>query len=190
MEGSAPTRFPHVEKWLKKIYSNGMKVLEAGCGGGPYRSLFAREGYVGFDLPSSWYESLHPPSLFASADALPFQTNTFDLIFSVSAFDYFPQPLVALEEMRRCSRPSGQVWIFTYDESTLRGIHARAADLPESPSIANHHVFTKNDLRKYAEAARLQIDQMPETPYRSGIQRLKRVVRPSTARVFRLTPEL
>ena len=53
--------------------------------------------------------------LRANASALPFPDHTFDLVVSASAFHYFDQPKVSLEEMRRVVIPEAQ-WLFSIGE--------------------------------------------------------------------------
>lgn len=188
MPEGVPARFPHVERWLQQMCEPATKVLEAGCGGGQYRNLFTGDQYVGFDVPETWYAPISAPSVFASADALPFRSACFDLIFSVSAFDYFPRPVRVLQEMRRCLRSEGQILIFTYNTATLREIHANVEQLFGSRAVADHHVFTRQDLDQFARESGLTLDQLPDAPQAGWKHRLKRLVRPTTIQIFRLMP--
>ena len=55
-----------------------------------------------------------PPNvhfLAASAQALPYSTGAFDAVICTAAFHHFPEPAVALAEVRRILRPGGRLII-------------------------------------------------------------------------------
>ena len=189
MTPSAPAIFPHVVAWLEDAVARHRpkRVLEAGCGGGQYRRFFDPGSYVGFDVPETWYEEVASPDVFASSDALPFKDSQFDVIFSVSAFDYFPNPQETLKEMRRCMRSTGRVMIFTYDEQTLKDIHERTKAVSSTRAVDHHHVFDRELLGGYAASAGLSLTELPLEPRQSLVRKFKRRLRPTNLRVFELS---
>jgi ubiquinone/menaquinone biosynthesis C-methylase UbiE len=46
-----------------------------------------------------------------SASALPYQDTTFDKVFSVNSFQFWPEPLATLAEIRRTMKPNGLIAI-------------------------------------------------------------------------------
>jgi demethylmenaquinone methyltransferase/2-methoxy-6-polyprenyl-1,4-benzoquinol methylase len=96
-------------------------VLDVGCGTG-----FATEGLLehtehvyGLDQSAHQLEKAYAkfgkrgPVQFHRGDAerLPFKDDTFDVVWSSGSIEYWPNPVDALEECRRITRPGGQVLI-------------------------------------------------------------------------------
>jgi SAM-dependent methyltransferase len=188
MMSSAPAVYPHVVAWLnEELARTGARdVLELGAGGAQYGPHLRNTRYHAFDVPASWYERHHPLSAYASADALPVRDAAADLVFCVSAFDYFPDPGRCLKEVRRCLRPHGRLLVFTYDPATLRRIHDECLALGDHPATRHHHVFDEHVLRALATPAGFDIERLALTPHPSVAQRLRRLVRPTGLRVYRL----
>ena len=97
------------------------RVLDVGCGTG-----FATEGLLertenvhGLDqsvhqMEKAWAKlGKHDPVQFARGDAerLPYQTDSFDVLWSSGSIEYWPNPVMALREFRRVVKPGGQVLI-------------------------------------------------------------------------------
>jgi demethylmenaquinone methyltransferase/2-methoxy-6-polyprenyl-1,4-benzoquinol methylase len=102
------------------------QVLDIGCGSGKAvyeiaKRLEQRSGAIacGCDLSTGMLqkglyenaESSNACFISASAQALPFRENSFDVVLSTIAFHHFPSPLTALEEFRRVLCGGGRVLI-------------------------------------------------------------------------------
>jgi SAM-dependent methyltransferase len=74
------------------------------CGGGDRRFGYGRI----FNLE---YIDLRLPDLFADGLALPFATDTFDLILSQAVLEHVPDPRLAADEMVRVLRPGGVIYV-------------------------------------------------------------------------------
>jgi demethylmenaquinone methyltransferase/2-methoxy-6-polyprenyl-1,4-benzoquinol methylase len=108
------------------------RVLDIGCGTG-----FATEGLLervdtvyGLDQSPHQLEKAYEkfgkrdgPVNFHLGDAerLPFHDDTFDVVWSSGSIEYWPNPVDALQECRRITRPGGQVLIVgpNYPNSTV-----------------------------------------------------------------------
>lgn len=116
--------FKQLSEVRKKIVSelrlkNGSTVLEVGVGiGGSIQCLPPNVAIYGVDycpkvLRYCQKALAHAPQkpmlLHAAADGLPFASNSFDSVFHVGAFNYFPDQSKALREMLRVTKVGGRV---------------------------------------------------------------------------------
>jgi demethylmenaquinone methyltransferase/2-methoxy-6-polyprenyl-1,4-benzoquinol methylase len=113
------------------------RVLDVGCGTG-----FATEGLLeetervhALDQSAHQLEKAYGkfgkrgPVRFYRGDAerLPFQSDSFDVVWSSGSIEYWPNPVAALRELRRVGKPGGQVLVVGPD-SPNRTIFQKAAD--------------------------------------------------------------
>ncbi|MBD2430843.1 MULTISPECIES: class I SAM-dependent methyltransferase [Fischerella] len=101
-------------------------VLDVACGTGEFERLLLSEHstqhIVGIDISEKMLAiakqkcSPYPQVEFytATAKALPFASNSFDVIVSANSFHYFDEPAAALTEMRRVLKPEGKVIILDW----------------------------------------------------------------------------
>jgi ubiquinone/menaquinone biosynthesis C-methylase UbiE len=71
--------------------------------------------------------SLDVSFLLADAEALPFPDRSFDTVVSSPSTCTFPNPVVALQEMARVSKPSGRILLLEHGRSN-RALLARFQD--------------------------------------------------------------
>lgn len=98
----------------------GLTALDIGCGTGNYSILLAQKGLkvTGIDISSRMLakaktkaaeENLDINFIRASAEKLLFADNYFDIVLSVSAFEFFPNLQPALLEAHRVLKPGGRL---------------------------------------------------------------------------------
>ena len=121
-------------------------VLEAGCGVGAQTILLAGNSpqaqFVSVDIsPESLAraqervsEAGYPNVTFRQADicSLKFPAETFDHVFVCFTLEHIPDPLVALDNLRKVLRPGGTITV-------IEGDHGSAIFYPDTP--AAHHVI-------------------------------------------------
>jgi len=92
------------QRWISSIKGNNLRILDIGGRYQPYRSLFGnRVGkYVAFDILKT-----ELVDVIGSGEALPFASNTFDVIVATQVFDYFAQPRRAAEGIYDALKPGG-----------------------------------------------------------------------------------
>ena len=121
---------PHISEIIAFDRWRGRAILEAGCGIGTDGARFAAAGadYTGLDFsPAAFalakrrFELEQLPGRFVagSATALPFEDNTFDLVFSHGVIHHLPDTDVAVREFHRVLKPGGTVVAMVYHRHSL-----------------------------------------------------------------------
>jgi len=141
--------------------SQGLQVLDVGCGAGSWHARLASAGatIVGVDLmPGMLREAsladqwLRPSPILVQADAqaLPFEAATFDRVLCASVLYHVPNCEQSLREIRRVLRPGARAVISTNGAYAmqriyeLHGIAARQLGYQPLPITAGH--FSMDDL--------------------------------------------
>ncbi|MFT4104011.1 MAG: class I SAM-dependent methyltransferase, partial [Burkholderiaceae bacterium] len=101
----------------------GMRYLDAGCGAGMAACLASDAGAVvtGLDASPALIEVARqrlPAGTFevGELEELPFDDDRFDVVTGFNSFQYAGNPIVALREARRVTRPGGRVLVMTWGE--------------------------------------------------------------------------
>jgi demethylmenaquinone methyltransferase/2-methoxy-6-polyprenyl-1,4-benzoquinol methylase len=115
----------------------GDRVLDVGCGTG-----FATEGILErtddvHGLDQSVHQMRKAFRKFGrrdrvrfyrgDAERLPFRDDSFDVVWSSGSIEYWPNPVAALREFRRVTRPGGTVLVVGPDDPKT-GVMQRVAD--------------------------------------------------------------
>jgi len=105
---------------------DNQKLLEIGCGRGDFLNEFRKKNLevYGVDL-SNYSQSFFPEINFKKVDltkdALPFEDNFFDVIYSKSLIEHFYYPDTLFQEAYRVLKPGGKIitltpeWQFNYN---------------------------------------------------------------------------
>ena len=108
------------EKWLvfSMLRSRGGKALDLGCGTGNYTLELKRRGFdvIGLDASEGMLEIARSKGLECvkgDAYSLPFPDESFNLVLSVTMFEFIHEPEKVLREIHRVLKPGGEVLIGT-----------------------------------------------------------------------------
>jgi ubiquinone/menaquinone biosynthesis C-methylase UbiE len=98
--------------------SRGGRALDLGCGTGNYTLELKRRGFdvIGLDASEGMLKVARAKGLHCiegDAYSLPFADGSFDLVLSVTMFEFIREPERVLEEVHRVLRPGGEVVIGT-----------------------------------------------------------------------------
>ena len=110
----------------------GKRVLDAGCGGGRFVAVLAREGVqvVGVDLDFVGLQQSRDhlrrgaAAHFVQGDLfqLPFRPACFDFIYSLGVLHHTPDPPAAFAALIALLKPGGEIAIWTYPKSEITPI--------------------------------------------------------------------
>jgi SAM-dependent methyltransferase len=105
----------------------GLRVLDAGCGGGRYALLAAQHGarVVGVDLSDAVEKAAELCAGFPEVDivqadllSLPLAEAMFDLVFSIGVLHHSPDPRRAFAQVAARVRPGGRLAVWLYRRNT------------------------------------------------------------------------
>jgi len=131
----------------------GQAVLDLGCGPRDQAAVFTHLGckYVGLD-----YEN-PAADILADAHAIPFRSQTFDVVFSYAVLQHLHNPQVAIAEVDRVLKPGGmycgtvsqgQQFIASYFHMTPWGVLSLMNDTGLVPQQLWHSYDTLRALAK------------------------------------------
>lgn len=120
---------PVTEVDLAEIESK--KVLEVGCGAGAHSALFKRHGgkVVALDITMERAISAQHKlklvrqgygcAIQGDAESLPFEDDTFDIVYSFGVLHHTENTEKAVDELYRVLKPEGQVVVMLYAKSSF-----------------------------------------------------------------------
>jgi SAM-dependent methyltransferase len=140
------------------------QLLDVGCGAGMALGLAADLGaeVSGMDASAALLEVARgrlPGARLEHGDleVLPFEDNSFDIVTGFNSFQFAADPVAALQEARRVTRPGGKVFIMTWGEPGSMEVTALVAALkpllPPMPANASGP-FALSEPGKLEELAR------------------------------------
>jgi ubiquinone/menaquinone biosynthesis C-methylase UbiE len=98
------SKIPIILDWIP---SDVKTILDVGCGNGIITNILAEKYDVtGTDFSASALEFVKGKKVLASADNLPFEDRSFDLVFSSELLEHLPKDVLdkAMAEMRRITK--------------------------------------------------------------------------------------
>jgi hypothetical protein len=90
--------------------SDQISILDYGCGGSPYRSLFPNSEYIRADFtPCNELDFILP-----SDSSVPTPDGSFDMVLSTQVLEHVPEPAHYLAESFRVLKPGGTLVLTTH----------------------------------------------------------------------------
>ena len=124
------------------------KMMDFGCGSKPYKSLFNVSEYIGLDFQGEGHSHENEQiDVFYNGDTIPFESNTFDSIFSTEVFEHIFNLEHIITELYRVLKPGGRILVtcpFAIAE------HEMPNDYGRYTSVGLQHLFRKNNFKVIA----------------------------------------
>jgi ubiquinone/menaquinone biosynthesis C-methylase UbiE len=181
---------PFIGRFAQFRTTSGQSVLEIGVGLGTDHVQFARAGASmhGVDLTDKGVdlvgrrlelEGLSSELRVADAEQLPFETDSFDYVYSWGVLHHTPDTPRAVAEAIRVLKPGGRLCVMLYSRHAWvsYGLWLRNGPLSRRPlrsiaDVLHHHMesigtqgFTKREVRRmFAGVDHLRIEKVA-TPY-------------------------
>lgn len=153
--------YRHEHELINQIMSvqPGMVVADIGCGTGIYTLELCATGarVVGVDISpemlaiaaeknKKWQDNVS----FVQADAasLPFDSESFDMVISITAMEFFDDPSQCLREMYRILRPGGSMVVATLNSLSLWSIQRRIKSIFNKTIFRNTHFYSLKNIKR------------------------------------------
>lgn len=142
----------------------GERVLDVGTGTANYLLELARMGLdcTGLDPGPTMVsiagakaraEGLNLRLVRARAEALPFVSQGFDIVLSVTAFEFFRDPALAVSEMVRVCRPGGRIVIGVLNKWSLWALKRRILSWFRESVFAQCRFYSYPEMRRLTKPA-------------------------------------
>ena len=103
----------HIEEQLQTFVSQygltGMKALDVGSGRGYLQDVV--ENYTGLDISPTAARFYHKKFVLGSATSMPFEPDSFDVVWSIDVLEHVPNPEQALREIRRVAKDGALLYL-------------------------------------------------------------------------------
>ena len=124
---------PYIPAFADFGAARGRRVLEIGVGAGTDHVNWLRAGAraVGIDLTRAGagltreraaLEGLRADAFVADAEALPFRSAAFDIVYSYGVLHHTPDTSRAIDEVHRILRPGGVAKVMIYHRPSIVGV--------------------------------------------------------------------
>ena len=138
------------------------RVLDLGCGDGTYSIAASQRGAVvtGLDISEAMLEAARRRAAAlsasvewcrASAESVPYDSETFDIVLAVTLLCFVREPLQVIHEVHRVLRPSGVFVIGELGRYSSWAVRRRARGWLGSSRWKEAHFWSLRELRRLLE---------------------------------------
>ncbi len=95
------------------------RMIDVGCGSGPYKNLFQYDEYVGLEYDTPIARAKKQADAYYTGTQLPFGDKSFDIILCTQVLEHVFEPDRLLTELNRIARPGAKLMLtvpFVWDE--------------------------------------------------------------------------
>jgi ubiquinone/menaquinone biosynthesis C-methylase UbiE len=144
-------------QFLSQVTPPDANILDVGCGTGKGQDAFGRFGTVyGVDFSQDALQFCHQRGLDriarADAEALPLQSEKFDVVVTLDTIEHVPDDYKAIAEISRVLKPGGILLINVPAYQWLWG--------PHDVALMHHRRYSRTQLRKLLESNDFQIERL------------------------------
>lgn len=178
----------------------GCSVLDVGCGDGALALAFWKNGaakVIGCDVDPRMIAQANAEAvrqgapvdyLLASAERLPFQDRSFDIVTIITVLAFVPEPDLAIREIVRVLRPGGHVVIGDLGKWSSWAASRRIRGwLGLAPMWNPARFRSASELRMLAQAAGLRVEHVSGAVYYPRWRLIARVIAPADPAFGELT---
>lgn len=144
------------------------RLLDLGCGDGTYSITASQKGALvtGLDISEAMLAAAAQRAAAvgasvewrrASAESLPFDSGTFDVVLAVTILCFLREPLVVMREVRRVLRPGGAFVIGELGRYSFWALVRRMRGWPGASRWREAHFWTFRELRQLLEQAGFRV---------------------------------
>ena len=178
---------PYIKEFARFSQGAGQRLLEVGVGAGTDFVNWVRNGAIatGVDLTEAGValtkerlalEGLHADVHVADAEKLPFQNDSFDIVYSYGVIHHSPDTQRAVDEVWRVLKPGGKALVMIYRVPSwtalmVWGIHCAAQLRPwHSLKWAVYHHLESPGTKTYTfKEARALFSRFSQATFRSQL---------------------
>ena len=166
----------HLPRLIDFDAYRGRQVLDVGCGAGTDLVRFARGGAIvsgvgisasAIDLARTNFEQqgLQADLRVADGEQLPFDANTFDLVFAHGVVQYTPDDQALVDECRRVLKPGGEAVFQVYNRISWLNALSKLMKVPlehdDAPVLRKYSAAEFRRLLRHFRDVRLVEERFP-----------------------------
>jgi malonyl-CoA O-methyltransferase len=144
------------------VPASAQRMLDAGCGTGRRLRQPSTVRGVGIDLTFAMLAHAREPLPLAAADvrALPFSSETFDIVYCRLVLGHLPDPQRAYGELARVCMPDGLIIVTDFHADAARAGHRRTFKGADGHSHeVEHYVHAPEEHVLLAESTGLRVER-------------------------------